>query len=156
MLLDAAGEQDNEDDDPTPLDTSELPPDDEVPKKKKTSDSSSEKKAVMKPINITQEDIRVMYDQARSLSYAQRVIFDKIIHYVRCVAIERKGGIIKPDPPMILVNGMLKILTLTIHNHLILNNFIYYRRRRDWQVIFNPFDQDVDRENSPFSRRPPR
>ena len=111
--LDATGEQENEDDAPTPVDTSELPSDDEeVPKKKKMSNSSSERKAVMKPININQQDIRMMYDQARSLSYAQKLIFDKIIHYIRSVAIERKGGIIKPDPPMILVNGMIIILTL--------------------------------------------
>ena len=112
--LDATGEQENEDDAPTePLDTTELPPDEEVSKKKKTkSDSSSEKKAVMKPIILNPEDIRQLYNQARSLSYAQKIVFDKIIHYIRCVAIEKKGGIIKPDPPMILVNGMIIIFTL--------------------------------------------
>ena len=112
--LDATGEQENEDDAPTePLDTTELPPDEEVSKKKKTkSDSSSEKKAVMKPIILNPEDIRQLYNRARSLSYAQKIVFDKIIHYIRCVAIEKKGGIIKPDPPMILVNGMIIIFTL--------------------------------------------
>ena len=106
-----------EDDAPTePLDTTELPPDEEVSKKKKTkSDSSSEKKAVMKPIILNPEDIRQLYNQARSLSYAQKIVFDKIIHYIRCVAIEKKGGIIKPDPPMILVNGM--IITFTLYNN---------------------------------------
>ena len=102
--VDVEGDQENEDDEMMmePLDINELPPDEPSQNQSK---SSSDKKAIMKPIIITPEDIKVMYDHARCLSYAQKVVFDMVIHYIRCVAIASKGGLIKPEPPMILVNG---------------------------------------------------
>ena len=39
------------------------------------------------------------------MTYEQRVVFDKFIHYFQCLINVQNGGDIIPDPPMIIVQG---------------------------------------------------
>ena len=104
--LDGEGQQQNEDDmeGMEPLDTAELP--DEYDTLDNKAGSSSKEKVIMKRIDLTEKDIQVMYQHARSLSYAQKIVFDKFMHYIRCMVIQRNGGgLIEAKPPMIIVHG---------------------------------------------------
>ena len=46
-----------------------------------------------------------MKAMVRNLSYEQRVVFDKMIHYVKSIAIGRNGGLISYDPPQLIATG---------------------------------------------------
>ena len=102
--LDGEGEQQNEDDIEglEPLDTSELPDPDDY---NNTRPSSSKEKVIMKRIDLSEKDISSMYQHARSLSLGQKIVFDKFIHYIRCLVIQHNGSLIEARPPRIIVNG---------------------------------------------------
>ena len=103
-VIDPEGQKENmedEEDMEEPLDQFELPEEKET--SQKTKNDSSSREMIVKPIIL--EDSTTMKLMARNLSYEQRVVFDKIIHYIKSIAIERNGGLISYDPPLIIATG---------------------------------------------------
>ena len=73
-------------------------------KPKKISDTiMTEKLVFKKPILPT--DKNELYDRVRLFSYEQRVVFDKYIHFLKCIICAKHGGNIEPIPPRIIVHG---------------------------------------------------
>lgn len=102
-VIDPEGQKENMEDeeDMEPVDLFELPDEMEPPPKMKNNASSKE--MIVKPIIL--EDVATMKAMARDLSYEQRIVFDKMIHYVKSIAIERNGGLISYDPPALIATG---------------------------------------------------
>ena len=46
-----------------------------------------------------------MLEYARSLSFEQRIIFDKIVHFCKEVLRSKRGANINPNPPQLIVKG---------------------------------------------------
>ena len=83
-----------------PLDTSELPDEAErTPSKDAIIPESVKFKRV---ILDDEEDMR---RAAQTLSYEQRVIFDKIVNYCKEVVMSRGNQTFEPDPPRIIAHG---------------------------------------------------
>ena len=103
--IDPNAQQENEDDEvelqqTNPLDTSELPPEADSKRDKKKPDGSP-----YKPIPMCTQD--EMMQKARSLSYNQRIVFDKIVTFSKSVIRAEKGNdpmSILP-PPLLMVHG---------------------------------------------------
>ena len=55
--------------------------------------------------SILPKDKDLLSQSVRSLTYEQRVVFDRYIHYLQCIKCVRHGGDIIPDPPRIIVHG---------------------------------------------------
>ena len=53
-----------------------------------------------------------MYQRARSLSFAQRVVFDKVVNYCKSIIMAERSGdpSTMEDPPHLIVHGKLKDL----------------------------------------------
>ena len=51
------------------------------------------------------EDTNELFRSVRELSFEQRVVFDKFIHYFKSMKCVRNGGDIMPEPPRIIVHG---------------------------------------------------
>ena len=102
--IDAAGEQENLDDeeDLEPLDTTELPEEEEDTRDKKNTKSNL---SLFKPIEVDEHD--VMLALARSLSFGQRIAFDKMITFSKAVLRANNGARIVPIPPKLIVTGKL-------------------------------------------------
>ena len=113
-VIDAEGQKENMEDevDMEPLDLCELP--DEMEPSPETKNNSSSKEMIVKPIIL--ESVTTMKSMVRDLSFEQRVVFDKMIHYVKSIAIARNGGLISCDPPLMIATGTL---------YFELNNIIY-------------------------------
>ena len=104
--LDAAGEQDNlecEDEMP-PLDRSELPP--EVDDQPSTNQNASSHQEATKAKRIDAGDIEAMINDCRSLSYEQKVVLNKFVHYCKAVFIAKNHPEAEwPEPPRLIVTG---------------------------------------------------
>ena len=104
--LDAAGEQDNlecEDEMP-PLDRSELPP--EVDNQPTTNQNASSYQEATKAKRIDAEDIEAMINDCRSLSYEQKVVLNKIVHFCKALLIAKNYPHAEfPEPPRLIVTG---------------------------------------------------
>ena len=70
---------------------------------KKASNMSAKEELKLRPIVIA--DRATLRRSVRGLSYEQRLVFDDVIHYCRCVAIDNLGGQIDPEPPKYIVHG---------------------------------------------------
>ena len=70
---------------------------------KKASNMSAKEELKLRPIVIA--DRATLRRSVRGLSYEQRLVFDDVIHYCRCVAIDNLGGQIDPEPPKYKVHG---------------------------------------------------
>ena len=97
-MLDAEKQQEDSDDAENlePIDDSELP--EEPENVAKSSDGSK-----FKP--IIPDEKNQMKEYARSLSFEQRVVFDKMISYCKDVVMARKSPNFNPVPPKIIVHG---------------------------------------------------
>ena len=60
--------------------------------------------------SIVPEDKEELRKSVRKLTYEQRVVFDKYIHYLQSIKCAKKGGDIIPEPPRIIVHGKYKCL----------------------------------------------
>ena len=109
--INVMAEQQNEEDlnEMEPIDLNPLPEEPKVPQKVQKSTNEEVK---LKPIVIA--DRAVLRRNARGLSYEQKIIFDRFIHYCQCVAIDKRGGQIDPEPPRIIAHG--KIAKISIDN----------------------------------------
>ena len=104
--LDAAGEQDNlecEDEMP-PLDRSELPP--EVDNQPTTNQNASSYQEATKAKRIDAEDLEAMINDCRSLSYEQKVVLNKVVHFCKALLIAKNYPHAEfPEPPRLIVTG---------------------------------------------------
>ena len=102
--LDPCGEQDNlecEDEMP-PLDTSKLP--DEVNNNTNTDQAASFQEATKaKPIDTGNREDRIA--DSRSLSFEQKYVLNRYVHYCKLVVIAKKGNGPYPEPPHLIVTG---------------------------------------------------
>ena len=102
-------EQQNEEDlnELEEIDDHELPEEQDHPKipsqKKRSKAAQKQEDMRLKPISL--DEPNVMRQKARSLSYEQRIAFDKVIHYAKCVFIDRKGIQINAIPPILILHG---------------------------------------------------
>ena len=97
--LDVNGQQENLDDKPflEPMDTSVLPEEDPKPKNIRSDG------CLFKPIIIDEDDR--MLERVRSLSFEQRIVFDKFVQFTKTVLRNLNGASIVPIPPNIIVTG---------------------------------------------------
>ena len=97
--LDVNGQQENIDDEPflEPKDTSVLPEEDPKPKNIRSDG------CLFKPIIIDEDDR--MLERVRSLSFEQRIVFDKFVQFTKTVLRNLNGASIVPIPPNIIVTG---------------------------------------------------
>ena len=107
--MDAAGEQENLDDEEElePLDTTELPEEEPDTSGKRNVKSTL---SLFKPIVV--DEMEVMLNLARSLSFGQRIVFDKIIKFSKEVLRANRGAHIVPTPPQLIVTGKKKLSNL--------------------------------------------
>ena len=100
--MDAAGEQENLDDEEEmePLDTMELPDDEPETSNKRNFKSHL---SLYKPIEV--DEVDVMLQLARALSFGQRIVFDKMITFSKEVLRANNGARIVPNPPQLIVTG---------------------------------------------------
>ena len=97
--LDVNGQQENLDDEPflESKDTSVWPEED--PKSKNIRSDG----CLFKPIIIDEDDR--MLERVRSLSFEQRIVFDKFVQFTKTVLRNLNGASIVPIPPNIIVTG---------------------------------------------------
>ena len=76
-------------------------------RQKDNIDASKKEKCVFKipTFPSSEEEKNIICESIRNLTYEQRVVFDKFIHYFQCLINVQNGGDIIPDPPMIIVQG---------------------------------------------------
>ena len=98
--LDAEGEQENIDNEEIleSLDTTELTDDEEARPKNIKSDGP-----LFAPVIVDEEE--KMLQDARKLSFEQRIAFDKIIAFCKSVLRSNKGAAVLPIPPQMIVTG---------------------------------------------------
>ena len=100
--------QDQEElDELNPLDTSDLPVEADNDHKKEKPDGCP-----YKPITIPSRD--EMFQRARNLSFAQRIVFSKVVTYCKSVIMAERSGDPSSieDPPLLIVHG--KLLTVFV------------------------------------------
>ena len=105
-------EQQNEDESEfvEPPDLTEDFPDEEYPKPYKNRKDQNKQgsmkveKSIFKPM-ILPETMEEMYNSVRSLSFEQRVIFDRFIHFLQSIVCIKNNGDIEPIPPRLIVHG---------------------------------------------------
>ena len=105
-------EQQNEDESEfvEPLDLTEDFPDEEFPQPYKSRKNQNKQgsmkveKSIFKPM-ILPETMEEMYNSVRSLSFEQRVIFDRFIHFLQSIVCVKNNGDIEPIPPRLIVHG---------------------------------------------------
>ena len=73
-------------------------------KKPQQKDPLVPEKCIFKK-SILPEEKDELHQSVRSLSYEQRVVFDKYIHYFQSIKCVRHEGDIIPEPPKIIVHG---------------------------------------------------
>ena len=102
----------NEDDFRVPDEDDDFPevPEAERTTKRKTNQKKSStfipEKCIFKK-SIIPEKTDKLFQSVRSLTYEQRVVFDKYIHYLQSIKCVRHEGDIIPEPPRIIVHGKL-------------------------------------------------
>ena len=103
--MDIAGQQNNLDDkkELEPLDNTELS--DEETESTIESKNVRSDGCVFKPIVVDEED--QMLQHARSLSFEQRIVFDKIVTFCKSVLRSNNGAAIVPKPPKLIVTGKI-------------------------------------------------
>ena len=75
-------------------------------KNKKKNDSPLVPEKCIFKKSIIPEKIDELSQSVRNLTYEQRVVFDKYIHYLQSIkCAKRGGGDIIPEPPRIIVHG---------------------------------------------------
>ena len=79
-------------------------------KKRKDAGSIIPEKCIFKK-SILPDDMRDLHQSIRDLTYEQRVIFDKYIHYLQ--SLKWYGGDIMPEPPRIIAHG--NYITLLVY-----------------------------------------
>ena len=102
--IDVTAEQEN-DEVLEEIGQADLNPLPEEPSETPKSSKSTAEELKLKPIIIA--DRATLRQKARSLSYEQRIVFDDIVHYSHCVAIDNLGGQIDAEPPIYIVHGKL-------------------------------------------------
>ena len=100
--IDPAGEQENMDNEAIleSLDTDELPEEEE---KEEPEPTNFKIDNLFKPIIV--DDPNLMLEYARSLSFEQRIVFDKIIKFCKQVKRSKKVAAVVPKPPQLIVKG---------------------------------------------------
>ena len=78
-------------------------------KKQKHNSSLMAEKCIFKK-SILPEEKNDLFESVRSLTYEQRVVFDRYIHYFQSIKNIQHGGDLIPEPPRMIVHG----------------NFLYY------------------------------
>ena len=98
--LDPTGEQENLDEEEQlePLDTTELPNDEEHIPRNYKSDGP-----LFQPAVVDADE--VMLEMARSLSFEQRIVFDRVVDYNKSVLRRSKGAHVLLNPPKFIVTG---------------------------------------------------
>ena len=81
-------------------------------KKRKDAGSIIPEKCIFKK-SILPDDMRDLHQSIRDLTYEQRVIFDKYIHYLQSLKCVKHGGDIMPEPPRIIAHG--NYITLLVY-----------------------------------------
>ena len=97
--IDANGQQENLDNEDIqePMDTSVLPEEEPAPKNIKSDG------CLFKPIVVDEDEY--MLERVRSLSFEQRIVFDKFVKFTKSVLRNLKGASVVPIPPNIIVTG---------------------------------------------------
>ena len=97
--IDTNGQQENLDNESIiePMDTSPLPEEEPNPRNR-GSDG-----CLFKPIIVDEDDY--MLERVRSLSFEQRIVFDKFVQFTKSVLRNLNGASIAPIPPNIIVTG---------------------------------------------------
>ena len=89
-------------------DISDDPEDATIPKKRKRKQneqtSFEPEKCIFKKV-LTPDNKDELFQSVRDLTFEQRVVFDKYIHYFKSIKCVRNGGDIMPEPPRIIVHG---------------------------------------------------
>ena len=112
--INPAAEQQNEDEeeDLEPLDTTDMFPETEeqparrTRARKRTHDEMNSEKYVFKQ-PVLPEDRNEMYKNVRLLTFEQRVVFDKFIHFAKSLICFKNGGEIEAEPPRMIVHGII-------------------------------------------------
>ena len=104
MDMDAAGEQENIDNEAIleSLDTTELPHEDE----ERDPENVKSDGCMFKPIIVDEPEIMLQF--ARSLSFEQRIPFDKLIKFCKEVKRSNQGATIAIKPPQMIIKGKNK------------------------------------------------
>mgnify|MGYP001223927759 CR=1 FL=1 len=111
--MDPAGEQENMDNEAIleSLDTNELPEEEE---EEEPEPSNFKSDTLFKPIIVDDPDLMLEY--ARSLSFEQRIVFDKIIKFCKQVKRSNKGvAAAVPKPPQLIVKGKYIISYICVY-----------------------------------------
>ena len=89
-------------------DISDDPEDATIPKKKKRKQNEQTlfepEKCIFKKV-LSPDNKDELFQAVRDLTFEQRVVFDKYIHYFKSIKCVRNGGDIMPEPPRIIVHG---------------------------------------------------
>ena len=101
MDMDAAGEQENIDNEAIleSLDTTELPHEEE----ERDPENVKSDGCLFKPIIV--DELEVMLQFARSLSFEQRIPFDRFIRFCKEVKRSNQGSTIAIKPPQMIIKG---------------------------------------------------
>ena len=131
--IDANGQQENLDNEDIqePMDTSVLPEEEPAPKNIKSDG------CLFKPIVVDEDEY--MLERVRSLSFEQRIVFDKFVKFTKSVLRNLKGASIVPIPPNIIVTGNVYKNAISIQPFLYSIIFTYYRRWRSRKKLFNHY-----------------
>ena len=109
--LDAEGQQDNLEceEEMEPADTSELPDEPTEPPKSSSNNKATKKEScIVKPIVLVSDE--QMFQNARALSFDQKVVFNQFIDFVKKILIQRTGKSIDIDAPQVIVTGTFLLL----------------------------------------------
>ena len=74
--------------------------------RKRTHDEMNSEKYVFKQPFLPQ-DTNEMLNDVRNLTFEQRVVFDKYIHFAKSLICFKNGGEIEAEPPRIIVHGII-------------------------------------------------
>ena len=110
--MDPTGEQENMDNEAIleSLDTNELPEEEEEEEPEPTNFKIDN---LFKPIIV--DDPNLMLEYARSLSFEQRIVFDKIIKFCKQVKRSKKVAAVVPKPPQLIVKGKYIISYICVY-----------------------------------------
>ena len=132
--LDPEGQQDNLEceEQMEPLDTSELPDEPTNPPQMNAKNRASRKEScIVKPIELGTDE--QMLQDARSLSFEQKVVFNMYIDFIKKIIIKETGKPIDIDAPQLKITGKkCKVYFYKILFLLSNISFLNFRWRRLW------------------------
>ena len=148
--LDPEGQQDNleVEEEMPPLDTSELPDEEPtIPTCKQSKKGAVNKESfITRPIVIGSD--QQMYEDARNLSFEQKLVFNIYMDFCQRTKILREGHFIELDAPKLKVTGIFKSnCKRKVIDYMALS-IIDCRRRGCWQNLFDAGIKSMGRKTT--------